>query len=174
MTYAIFLFGLCFVFGLLLVASNPSPYYGVLGLLMASAVGGGFLVGVGSSFLSVILFLIYSGGMLVVFAYSVALAADFYPEAWGSRSVAVNPVVFLSLLVFVGSGFSWGLSKKGVGEETVDFGGISLIRGDFGGVAILYDFGCSVLVVSGWVLLVALFVVLELTRGQSRGSLRAV
>lgn len=30
--------------------------------------------------MSLVLFLIYLGGMLVVFAYSVALAADPYPE----------------------------------------------------------------------------------------------
>lgn len=33
------------------------------------------------------LFLIYLGGMLVVFAYSAALSADPYPDAWGEGMV---------------------------------------------------------------------------------------
>lgn len=81
MTYMIclLLFGL--VLGLVAVASNPSPYFAALGLVVVSGMGCGVLVGHGGSFLSLILFLIYLGGMLVVFAYSSALAAEPYPES---------------------------------------------------------------------------------------------
>lgn len=41
----------------------------------------------GVSFVSLALFLVYLGGMLVVFVYSVSLAADPYPEAWGDWRV---------------------------------------------------------------------------------------
>ena len=73
------LFGL--VLGLVAVASNPSPYFAALGLVVVSGMGGGVLIGHGGSFLSLVLFLIYLGGMLVVFAYSAALAAEPYPES---------------------------------------------------------------------------------------------
>ena len=43
-----------------------------------------------------------------------------------------------------------------------------------GGVAIMYSAGGGILVTGAWVLLLSLFVVLELTRGASRGALRAV
>ncbi|NWI55868.1 NU6M oxidoreductase, partial [Calyptomena viridis] len=76
MMYVMFFLGVCFVLGGLAVASNPSPYYGVVGLVFASAVGCGLLVNLGLSFLSLALFLVYLGGMLVVFVYSVSLAAD--------------------------------------------------------------------------------------------------
>jgi len=81
MTYfvSLFLFGL--VLGLIAVASNPAPYFAALGLVVAAGAGCGVLVGCGGSFLSLVLFLIYLGGMLVVFAYSAALAAEPYPEA---------------------------------------------------------------------------------------------
>ncbi|NXS01301.1 NU6M oxidoreductase, partial [Oxylabes madagascariensis] len=72
--------GLCFVLGGLAVASNPSPYYGVVGLVVASIAGCGWLVGLGVSFMSLVLVIVYLGGMLVVFVYSVSLAADPYPE----------------------------------------------------------------------------------------------
>jgi len=43
-----------------------------------------------------------------------------------------------------------------------------------GGVALIYSSGGWLLIISAWVLLLTLFVVLELTRGISRGALRAV
>lgn len=49
-----------------------------------------------------------------------------------------------------------------------------MFRGDTGGVALMYSLGGGILVISAWVLLLTLFVVLELTRGLSRGALRAV
>lgn len=74
----IFLIGL--IVGLIAVASNPSPYFGALGLVLVAGMGCGVLVHFGSPFLAIVLFLIYLGGMLVVFAYSAALAAEPYPE----------------------------------------------------------------------------------------------
>lgn len=74
----LFLFGL--VAGLIAVASNPSPYFAALGLVVVAGLGCGALGGYGGPFLSLILFLIYLGGILVVFAYSAALAAEPYPE----------------------------------------------------------------------------------------------
>lgn len=95
MTYimSLLLFGL--VLGLIAVASNPSPYFGALGLVVVAGMGCGILVGHGGPFLSLVLFLIYLGGMLVVFAYSAALAAEPYPETWGNRSVAVYMVGYI-------------------------------------------------------------------------------
>lgn len=84
MVYFMFLMMVCLVLGLIGVASNPSPYYAALGLVMAAGIGCGLLVGHGGSFLSLVLFLIYLGGMLVVFAYTAALAAEPYPESWGN------------------------------------------------------------------------------------------
>jgi len=94
MTYmmCLLLFGL--VLGLVAVASNPSPYFAALGLVVVAGMGGGVLVGHGGSFLSLVLFLIYLGGMLVVFAYSAALAAEPYPETWGSPAVVLYIVIY--------------------------------------------------------------------------------
>lgn len=73
------LFGL--VVGFVAVVSNPSPYYAALGLVLGAVCGCWVLVDLGISFLSLVLLLIYLGGMLVVFAYSASLAAEPYPEA---------------------------------------------------------------------------------------------
>lgn len=173
MAYVMFmtLFGL--ILGLAAVASNPSPYFAALGLVGVAGMGCGILVSHGGSFLSLILFLIYLGGILVVFAYSAALAAEPYPETWGSRPVLGIMAVYL-LGVTVVAGIFWGGWYEASWVPGDEFGEFSVLRGDVGGVAVLYSAGGYILVLGAWVLLLALFVVLELTRGLSRGTLRAV
>nr|BCO16501.1 NADH dehydrogenase subunit 6 [Teratoscincus microlepis] len=174
MVYILFLFTVCVVLGIAGVASNPSPFYGAMGLVVAAASGASVLVWLGGSFLAVVLFLIYLGGMLVVFAYSVALSADPYPETWG-ESFVLYRVLGCGFLVFM---FSWsfgglfGLSGWGLALG----GGYKWENslGDFSGVVQLYFAGGYCLFLCGWVLMLALFAVLELTRGLARGSLRAI
>ncbi|NWR99292.1 NU6M oxidoreductase, partial [Motacilla alba] len=55
----------------LAVVSNQSPYYGVVGLVVAAVAGCGFLMSLGVSFVSLVLVMVYLGGMLVVFIYVV-------------------------------------------------------------------------------------------------------
>nr|NP_795792.1 NADH dehydrogenase subunit 6 [Glossanodon semifasciatus]BAC58197.1 NADH dehydrogenase subunit 6 [Glossanodon semifasciatus] len=173
MTYfvSLFLFGL--VLGLVAVASNPAPYFAALGLVVAAGVGCGVLVGHGGSFLSLVLFLIYLGGMLVVFAYSAALAAEPFPESWGESSVLGYVVGYLGVVGFTGVWLCGGW--HGVTWVVVDeFKEFSVLRGDTSGVAIMYSSGGPMLIICAGVLLLTLFVVLELTRGLARGALRAV
>ena len=59
----------------------------------------------GVSFISLVLFMVYLGGILVVFVYSVSLAADPFPQAWGDWRV-VGYVMGLALVV--GLGFAVG------------------------------------------------------------------
>nr|WDE77705.1 NADH dehydrogenase subunit 6 [Vireo olivaceus]WDE77714.1 NADH dehydrogenase subunit 6 [Vireo olivaceus] len=171
MSFVLFM-GLFFVLGGLAVASNPSPYYGVVGLVVASIAGCGWLVSLGVSFVSLVLVMVYLGGMLVVFVYSVSLAADPYPESWASWRVVgyglgMGFVVVIGVIV-VGS---FGIV---VGGDTVNNVGLSAIRSDFSGVAMFYSRGSGMFLVAGWGLLLTLFVVLELVRGVSRGAIRAV
>nr|YP_010555760.1 NADH dehydrogenase subunit 6 [Paralepidocephalus yui]UYR45789.1 NADH dehydrogenase subunit 6 [Paralepidocephalus yui] len=173
MTYLVSLLLVGLIVGLVGVASNPAPYFAALGLVVAAGVGCGVLTGHGGSFLSLVLFLIYLGGMLVVFAYSAALAAEPFPESWGDRSVAGYVLVYL-----VGVAGMVNLLCEGWYEGSwVIVDGLkefSMLRGDVSGVAMMYSSGGGVLMICAWVLLLTLFVVLELTRGLSRGSLRAV
>nr|BAI77018.1 NADH dehydrogenase subunit 6 [Abantennarius coccineus] len=173
MAYLMFFLFWGWVIGLIVVASNPSPYFGAFGLVVAAGLGCAILACFGGSFLSLILFLVYLGGMLVVFAYSAALAAEPYPESLGSRFVL--PCVFgylvgvlLAYLMFCGSAHEVPFS--GVEEIGAQF----VWGGDTSGVALMYSFGGGLLVMSAWALLITLLVVLELTRGLGRGVVRAV
>nr|YP_010355034.1 NADH dehydrogenase subunit 6 [Eonemachilus longidorsalis]UOG84882.1 NADH dehydrogenase subunit 6 [Eonemachilus longidorsalis] len=173
MTYLVSLLLMALIVGLVAVASNPAPYFAAFGLVVAAGVGCGVLVGHGGSFLSLVLFLIYLGGMLVVFAYSAALAAEPFPEAWGDRSVVGYVMIYLFGMALMVSLFweSWYEGSWVVVDGLKEF---SMLRGDTSGVAMMYSSGGGMLIICAWVLLLTLFVVLELTRGLGRGTLRAV
>nr|QBX87721.1 NADH dehydrogenase subunit 6 [Alaudala cheleensis]QBX87734.1 NADH dehydrogenase subunit 6 [Alaudala cheleensis] len=171
MKFVLFM-GVLFVLGGLAVASNPSPYYGVVGLVVASVAGCGWLVSLGVSFVSLVLVMVYLGGMLVVFVYSVSLAADPYPEAWADWGV-IGYGVGMGLVLLVGVVVGGGLDSV-VDVGTVDNAGLLSVRQDFSGVAMFYSRGGGLFLVGGWGLLLTLFVVMELVRGLSRGAIRAV
>nr|YP_009227588.1 NADH dehydrogenase subunit 6 [Prosthemadera novaeseelandiae]AGI51064.1 NADH dehydrogenase subunit 6 [Prosthemadera novaeseelandiae] len=173
MNFVLFL-SLCFALGGLAVASNPSPYYGVVGLVVASIAGCGWLVSLGVSFVSLVLVMVYLGGMLVVFVYSVSLAADAYPESWGDWRVVgygMGLGFILGVGIFVGGEDLSGYVLDG---GLVGSAGMSSVRLDFSGVAMFYSRGAGFFLIAGWGLLLTLFVVLELVRGLSRGAIRAV
>nr|AAO85254.1 NADH dehydrogenase subunit 6 [Parabuteo unicinctus harrisi] len=172
MAYFVFLLGMGFVLGGLAVASNPSPYYGVVGLVLGSVVGCGWLVSLGVPFVALVLFMVYLGGMLVVFVYSVCLAADPFPEAWGDWRVLGYGAGMVLVLV-VGVVVS-GVEYWKIGVVTVDNVGVFVDRLDFSGVAMFYSWGAGMFLAAGWGLLLTLFVVLELVRGLSCGAIRAV
>nr|QIB71384.1 NADH dehydrogenase subunit 6 [Hyla arborea] len=163
-----FLFEVGLVGGFLAVASNPSPYYAALGLVVSSGVGCLILMYWGASFLSLVLFLVYLGGMMVVFAYSAALVAEPYPEAWGSTGVVVYLMGYLVLL-----GLWWLIGGKSK-EMGVEGWGVNAYVGDWFGVSMLFSWGGGLLLIGGWALLLTLFAVLEVVRGHYGGVLRAV
>nr|YP_008474665.1 NADH dehydrogenase subunit 6 [Triso dermopterus]AGI78289.1 NADH dehydrogenase subunit 6 [Triso dermopterus] len=173
MCFVVICFLICWIVGAIAVASNPSPFFGALGLVMVAGVGCGVLAEYGDPFLALILFLIYLGGMLVVFAYSAALAAEPYPESWVSPAVVAYMGCYAAIVAGISSKFwsEWLGSLSGAADEG---GSFYVLRADSGGVAVMYSEGGWMLVVGAGVLLLTLFVVLELTRGLNRGTLRAV
>nr|YP_009232020.1 NADH dehydrogenase subunit 6 [Mauremys nigricans]AMA20319.1 NADH dehydrogenase subunit 6 [Mauremys nigricans] len=172
--YFMFLFGFCFVFWMVAVSCNPSPYYGVVSLIFGALFGCGVLVGMGGSFVSLVLFLIYLGGMLVIFAYSSALMAEPFPAGWMSLEGVFYGLYYLFIVLAFVMMDSDSWSMEGIGADTVDADGLYVVRLDFGGVPWLYRVGSGLLLIAGWGLLLTLFVVLELIRGLSRGVLRAI
>nr|AGQ50315.1 NADH dehydrogenase subunit 6 [Strix leptogrammica] len=169
MTYFVLFGGVWFVLGGLAVASNPSPHYGVVGSMVGSISGCVWLLSLGVSFVSLVLFMVYLGAILVVLVYSVARAADLFPWAWGDWRAVGSGVGLVSALVGV-AGMGGMMGWWGLVGGTVDGGGTSLVRLDFSGVSLFYSCGVGMFLVAGWGLLRTLFVVLELVRGLSRGE----
>lgn len=78
--YIAFILSTIFVIGFVGFSSKPSPIYGGLGLIVSGGVGCGIVLNFGGSFLGLMVFLIYLGGMLVVFGYTTAMATEMYPK----------------------------------------------------------------------------------------------
>lgn len=78
--YIVLILSVIFVIGFVSFSSKPSPIYGGVGLIVSGAVGCSIVVSFGGSFLGLMVFLIYLGGMLVVFGYTTAMATEQYPE----------------------------------------------------------------------------------------------
>nr|AGN71288.1 NADH dehydrogenase subunit 6 [Leptodactylus melanonotus] len=161
------LFEIGLIGGLLAVSSNPSPYYAALGLVGSAGAGCLILMNHGVSFLSLVLFLVYLGGMMVVFAYSAALVAEPYPEAWGNIGVVAYLVVYIIMV-----GIWWIIG--GVSSEVNSVGWAGVYSMDWVGVSMMFSWGGGLLLVAGWALLLTLFAVLEVVRGHYSGVLRAV
>jgi NADH-ubiquinone oxidoreductase chain 6 len=78
----------CYVYvGFVGFSSKPSPIYGGFGLVVSGRVGCGLILSFGGSCLGLMVFLVYLGGMIVVFGYTTAMAIEDYPETWSSNVV---------------------------------------------------------------------------------------
>nr|YP_492677.1 NADH dehydrogenase subunit 6 [Acanthaster brevispinus]BAE79190.1 NADH dehydrogenase subunit 6 [Acanthaster brevispinus] len=150
--------------GSTLVFYSLSPYFGALGLVLV-AVSGCVLCGfLGSSFVALVLVLIYMGGMLVVFVYSTAISAERYPVVSNLNEVfllsGVGVVwVFVSFDPFLG--FSLG-------------GWSVVVESDLVGGGTLYNVLGGYLLVGGFVFLFALVVALVITYGAEYNILKAL
>nr|ADP68438.1 NADH dehydrogenase subunit 6 [Lepilemur aeeclis] len=172
MIYMMFLLSVVFVLGFMSFSSKPSPIYGGVGLVVSGAVGCTIIMGFGGSFVGLMVFLVYLGGMLVVFGYTTAMATEEYPETWGSSVVVWGSLLMglvMELLVVI-----WVVGQDSfevvVGfddlEDWVVFTGkeISAVREDSLGVAALYDYVSWFMVVAGWSLFVSVLIVIEIVR----------
>lgn len=149
--------------GSVIVFVSRSPYFSALGLVLAACGFRGILVIGGVVFVGLLLFLMYLGGMLVVFAYSAALASDPDPEVGGGKELVVS-------LTVGGLVLGWLVEEMWGG---LDFGGFG-VEEDLLGVGGLYSSMGGGLLLGGFGLFVCLFVVLCLVRGMGYGALRAV
>nr|YP_122154.1 NADH dehydrogenase subunit 6 [Zaglossus bruijni]CAG26340.1 NADH dehydrogenase subunit 6 [Zaglossus bruijni] len=165
MMYFIYLLSIVLVLSFMAFASKPSPIYGGLSLVLSGGVGCGIIVSLGGSFLGLIVFLVYLGGMLVVFGYTAAMATEEYPETWVDNTVVLNLAIMMGMLGVVWYGFFEEIDL-GVSYDLLDLGGMEVLGGDFNGVSLLYACGGWELVFSGWILFLTIFVVLEVTRGE--------
>nr|YP_004021642.1 NADH dehydrogenase subunit 6 [Leggadina lakedownensis]ABX75326.1 NADH dehydrogenase subunit 6 [Leggadina lakedownensis] len=171
MTNYIFILSLVFLTGSLGLALKPSPIYGGFGLVICGCMGCLMVLGFGGSFLGLMVFLVYLGGMLVVFGYTTAMATEEYPETWGS-----NWLVFWLLIVGVFMEMVYVYFLNYYNEnELIDLGGLNdwlmyeiddvgvMLEGGVG-VAAIYSCATWMMVVAGWSLFAGIFIIIEITR----------
>nr|APC61027.1 NADH dehydrogenase subunit 6 [Mesomys stimulax] len=172
----IYILSIIFVIGFIGFSVKPSPIYGGLALVISGGVGCWIVLSCGGSFLGLVVFLVYLGGMMVVFAYTTAMAMEQYPETWGS-----NFIVLLSLflgVMFEFVLFYWWVKYErieiladyyGMGEWVIydaEGGGVGFFSEDPAGVAAIYSYNYWLMFVAGWSLFTCIFIVLEITRAN--------
>nr|YP_009870369.1 NADH dehydrogenase subunit 6 [Apodemus sylvaticus]QKJ82584.1 NADH dehydrogenase subunit 6 [Apodemus sylvaticus]QLM01122.1 NADH dehydrogenase subunit 6 [Apodemus sylvaticus] len=160
-----------FLIGCLGLALKPSPIYGGLGLIVSGFVGCLMVLGFGGSFLGLMVFLIYLGGMMVVFGYTTAMATEEFPETWGSNwmifSILVAGVMMELLVMYVLSYYgevelvSFDSLNDWLMYEIDDVG--VMLEGGIG-VAAMYSCATWMMVVAGWSLFAGIFIIIEITR----------
>nr|YP_010722905.1 NADH dehydrogenase subunit 6 [Mus minutoides]WDW20750.1 NADH dehydrogenase subunit 6 [Mus minutoides] len=167
----IFILSLLFLIGCLGLALKPSPIYGGLGLIVSGFVGCLMVLGFGGSFLGLMVFLIYLGGMLVVFGYTTAMATEEYPETWGSSWLIFS----FFIMGFLMEMFVMYLLDYYNEVELVDFNSLGdwlmyeiddvgvMLEGGIG-VAAMYSCATWMMVVAGWSLFAGIFIIIEITR----------
>lgn len=93
MTYIVFILSTIFVVSFVGFSSKPPPIYWGLGLIVSGGVGCGIVLNFDGSFLGLMVFLIYLGGILVIFGYTTAMTTEQYPEVWVSNKVVFGAFV---------------------------------------------------------------------------------
>ena len=147
--YIVFILSVMFVIGFVGFSSKPSPIYGGLGLIVSGGVGCGIVLNFGGSFLGLMVFLIYLGGMMVVFGYTTAMATEQYPEIWLSNKAVLGAFVTGLLMEFF---MVYYVLKDKEVEVVFEFNGLGdwviYDTGDSGffseeaiGIAALYSYG---------------------------------
>lgn len=147
--YIVFILSVIFVIGFVGFSSKPSPIYGGLGLIVSGGVGCGIVLNFGGSFLGLMVFLIYLGGMMVVFGYTTAMATEQYPEIWLSNKAVLGAFVTGLLMEFF---MVYYVLKDKEVEVVFEFNGLGdwviYVTGDSGffseeaiGIAALYSYG---------------------------------
>lgn len=150
---------LFFLFGRLVLVFSNSPFYSVFGVLGVALSHAFVFALMGLSFLSLLLVIIYAGGMLVVFLFSTILSAD--------RSPSFSFSLFMLRLIGVFLTFC-PLVKKNYNIAAKSFTKLSLQKS----LTAMYSKWGAVLCVVGVALLFALIGVLRLGFEHGVKSLR--
>lgn len=147
--YIVFILSVIFVIGFVGFSSKPSPIYGGLGLIVSGGVGCGIVLNFGGSFLGLMVFLIYLGGMMVVFGYTTAMATEQYPEIWLSNKAVLGAFVtgllmefFMVYYVLKDKEVEVVFEFYGLGDWVIyDTGDSGFFSEEAIGIAALYSYG---------------------------------
>nr|NP_008762.1 NADH dehydrogenase subunit 6 [Cavia porcellus]AJE26528.1 NADH dehydrogenase subunit 6 [Cavia porcellus]QIQ22943.1 NADH dehydrogenase subunit 6 [Cavia porcellus]CAB51829.1 NADH dehydrogenase subunit 6 [Cavia porcellus] len=164
-----------FVMGFVCLSAKPSPVYGGLTLVVSGGIGCMLILSQGGSFLGLMVFLIYLGGMMVVFGYTTALATERYPETWAS-SMIIWGTLLLGLIMEFLLLYWWASNDQieilvdcyNMGEWIIydDESAVGFLSEDPAGVAAIYSYNCWLMFVAGWSMFVGIFIAIEITRGN--------
>nr|YP_009749602.1 NADH dehydrogenase subunit 6 [Opisthotropis latouchii]QII91736.1 NADH dehydrogenase subunit 6 [Opisthotropis latouchii] len=167
MTVMNYLFGLVLVlvvFGVVVLGVTFVPYHGVISLMGVSFFCCIFMVMLGRTFAALVMYIVYLGGLVVIFGYCVSvekgemgvLKIDWY------KCLVI--FVFAVVVIFCGGWFGGGL--------LVYFSWEDMMCMEVNGGGVFYCDGGAGLIVCSWGLLVVLFSILVILSWSRLGVLR--
>nr|YP_010282127.1 NADH dehydrogenase subunit 6 [Psammophis lineolatus]UHM24691.1 NADH dehydrogenase subunit 6 [Psammophis lineolatus] len=167
MNYFLWVILVFLVFSVVALSVSFVPYHGVVALMGVSFFCCVLMVILGRTFAALVMYVVYLGGLVVVFGYCVSVEKD--------KSDYFEVGVYKYLVVFFLSMFvvcAWFLYVGGVGGLLVYSGWEDLLCLEVNGGSVLYFNGGVGLLVCSWGLLVVLFSILIILGWSRLGGLR--
>nr|QKJ80218.1 NADH dehydrogenase subunit 6 [Florometra sp. BMK-2020] len=153
------------LFGSSLVFYSISPYFSALGLVTVSISSCLLLSYLNINFLALILLLVYMGGMLIVFIYSSALTNDRFPQISNINEIALLSLFFLIWTNILINNENWISNNNNNITNSINIEGTSYLFHQ--SLAIYF-------ILSGYILLITLIAVLNISSNNEYSSLRAI
>nr|YP_003540908.1 NADH dehydrogenase subunit 6 [Leptodeira polysticta]ACD77460.1 NADH dehydrogenase subunit 6 [Leptodeira polysticta] len=162
-----YLFGMVLVFvilGVMVLGAAVVPYHGVVALMGVSFFCCVFMVLLGRTFVALVVYIVYLGGLIVVFSYCVSVEKDEV-DVRGVGMLKYFVVFMFVLVVFI---LWWGVMGGILVYEDWE----NLVCLEVNGGSVFYYMGGVGLVVCSWGLLVVLFSILVILGWSRLGGIR--
>nr|AHV78304.1 NADH dehydrogenase subunit 6 [Lycodon ruhstrati] len=141
------------------------PYQGVIALMGVSFFCCVFMVFLGRTFAALVMYIVYLGGLVVVFGYCVSVEKDGGVSGVGGVKYSIAFMFFLLVVL-------WWLLVGEMGGSLVYVNWGDLVCLEVNGAGVFYFSGGVGLVVCSWGLLVVLFSILVVLSWSRLGGLR--
>nr|YP_009704342.1 NADH dehydrogenase subunit 6 [Macrovipera schweizeri]QEO33834.1 NADH dehydrogenase subunit 6 [Macrovipera schweizeri] len=155
------------VFSVVVLSFTVIPYHGVVSLMGTSFLCCIVMVLIGRTYAALVMYIVYLGGLIVVFGYCVSVekGGEMVKDGGGLWyflvMVGAGLVVYVLMMVFGGVR---GLLVYGNWEDWVSL--------EVNGCSVFYFQGGVGLVICAWGLVVALFSILVVLGWSSKGGVR--
>nr|YP_010486856.1 NADH dehydrogenase subunit 6 [Poliometra prolixa]UWI54400.1 NADH dehydrogenase subunit 6 [Poliometra prolixa] len=161
-----YLLTIILLFGSTLVFYSISPYFSALGLVIVSLSSCLILSHVGISFLALILLLVYIGGMLIVFIFSSALTNDRFPVISN-----INEITILTFFLTIWTTFLFNNQNWSNMNTNTNLSSSASIEG----ASYLFHYSMvPFFITAGYILLVTLIAILNISRGIESATLQTL
>nr|YP_448776.1 NADH dehydrogenase subunit 6 [Phanogenia gracilis]AAY51834.1 NADH dehydrogenase subunit 6 [Phanogenia gracilis] len=151
--------------GTSLVFYSLSPYFSALGLVIVSISSCLILLQTGMNFLALIILLVYMGGMLIVFIYSSALSAERFPTISNINEIITLCLFILFWNIILFENNNWNSVNNTNISNSISIEGASYL---FSPTMIWF------FLFAGYILLISLIAVLNISQENESGSLQAL
>nr|QWQ50166.1 NADH dehydrogenase subunit 6 [Opisthotropis kuatunensis] len=166
MNYLFCLILVFIVFGVMVLGVTFVPHHGVISLMGVSFFCCILMILLGRTFAALVMYIVYLGGLVVVFGYCVSVEKDEMDVFKVDGYKCLIIFVFAVAVVFL-----WWVVLGG-GGLLVYFSWEDLVCMEVNGGCVFYSEGGAGLIVCSWGLLVVLFSVLVILSWSRLGGLR--